>query len=581
MIFRDDGRLAASLVEAARHGLPANFTPEMARNLLSELRTDQPQVEERSAALTLLGQLVRIQEAAAEKMFALIDVEKVAMLRAHGILLLSQRGPWLSKADRERAKKLLNGLLRKAPPYAELRGPWRIAMCSASEFHKGDCDCLAGHGFRIVNSPSAKYQVLEAPFHNPSGDSIQIWARPAEVSDEVEEMGDASFMGLIINRHAQLGIYDLLSSETNVEQHGYKLMFNSECCGLTTRWVVQRRFPDADLYSSWDSTSYRYHGKKVIADEGIDCFVALLQGMAHGDTHEQLQARIHGAQWDHGRSNFPGFTQFVGPAHPLVIERFQDLNDDGRADVDDGFLDFDLKPMREQFAGALTPKDPNCAPSQISGEAASGLEWAAGSLDRATKYSEIWWQLPGTSESRYLFTAGGFYDQNHPPPEVPEGGRMPAVCRYHGSGDKLTGEILFHSWLSHCPRELKRLLCAAEAMRRAFELKLLPAPQLATPFAQRGAILLTMMGLLAFPADPNHLDAIWALALQALQFPELARNVVASCISEKDQEKRDDYYGSFEDLIQLKTAIRKADPLALEKLESDDPQIGRARLLDL
>ena len=50
----------------------------------------------------------------------------------------------------------------------------------------------------------------------------------------------------------------------SVRQAGYKLMMNSQCAGLSTRFAVQRCFPDADLYSSWDSTLfYTGRGGKV------------------------------------------------------------------------------------------------------------------------------------------------------------------------------------------------------------------------------------------------------------------------------------------------------------------------------
>jgi transcription elongation factor Elf1 len=42
-----------------------------------------------------------------------------------------------------------------------------------------------------------------------------------------------------------------------VRQVGYKLMMNSQCAGLTTRFAIAKIFPDADIYSSWDSTYFR------------------------------------------------------------------------------------------------------------------------------------------------------------------------------------------------------------------------------------------------------------------------------------------------------------------------------------
>src|SRR5262249_4813003 len=159
-------------------------------------------------------------------------------------------------------------------------------------------------------------------------------------------------------------------------------------------------------------------------------------------------------------------------------------------------------------------------------------EWAAGSLDRAVKYSEIWATLPADSEARYVYQAAGFYSHEEPPADVPCGdraedlGRLPAVCRYRRgrTAGALTGEVMMHAWLSHAPRELKRLLVAGEAMGRAFDLGYLQARgPLGTRFGQRAAALLTMAGLLEFPADANGIDGVWSLALKMLNLPEVSR----------------------------------------------------------
>jgi hypothetical protein len=108
------------------------------------------------------------------------------------------------------------------------------------------------------------------------------------------EMGLAYFTGLLVNRHAQLGSFDLVSTTTRVRQAGYKLMMNSQCAGLTTRFAIARMFPDADLCSSWDSTFFQQEpgGGEVTASEGLDCFVAILTGMSHKETHAQLEAAL-------------------------------------------------------------------------------------------------------------------------------------------------------------------------------------------------------------------------------------------------------------------------------------------------
>jgi hypothetical protein len=617
--LRDDGTIEGSLVEAARWvstrrtttfeklfagtDRPERLTAPQATHLVSQLHDaiahahgsgDAP-TQQRSAALTILSHVVATvlhdpsfraaADAAAKEIFALVAAEPRAELRAHAILLLSLRAPALNVADRGRGAELLRGLVRAAPPYAELKGTWRFAMCSDPAFHDGECNVLVEkHHFKKTGGAPAGYQAFVAPWRTPSGEPIEVLARASDVPDEAREMGDAAFVGLLINRHAQLGTFDLQEVETPVAQRGYKLMMNSQCCGMATRFAVARRFPDADIYSSWDSTMFETDSKgTVTASEGLDCFAAILEGMSHGESHAQLDARVKKAQWAHGDADFPGFVQFVGPAHPLVIARFTDVDADGQSGLYDGFLDFEGKALRESLKSAMKPRDPRMAPSQIAGEAAAGLEWAAGSLDRATKYSEIWKQLPADSEQRYVFEAAGFYDQREPPKDVPGGGELgelPAVVRYRGDGSGLTGEVMFHAWLAHAPRELKRLLVAAEAMRRAFDLGHLPEKgPLATPLGQRCALLLTMVGLLEFPADPNMVDAVWSLALDALALPEIARSVVRACITDADHEQHDDYYGSFADLAALERAIAKADPLALGKLKSKDAKIGRARLL--
>lgn len=574
--------------------------------------TDAAQI--RSAALTALSHLVAtaradasfrpIADAAAAEIFALVEAERdhataKSALRAHAIQLLQLRGPALTEVDRARAKKLLQGLLRAAPPYAELRGPWRFVMCSAWDFHEGECDILTRtYGFREIpppegapKSPGAAYNVLEAPFQTPDGHPVQIFARTGSPDNENIEMGSAYFTGLLINRHAQLGSYDMRAASVEVQQKGYKLMMNSQCAGLTTRFAISRMFPDADIYSSWDSTYFRQPSGKVVASEGVDCFVAILKGMAASETHAALEERIKKAQWSHEADVIPGFVQFVGPANPLVISRYSDVNRDGRADLYDGFLDFYLTDIAEDLRASMTPRDPGVSASQISGEAATGLNWAAGSLNRVAQYSDLWASLPGQSELLYLFQSGGFFSHLEPPADVAAGalveapGTLPAVCRFTVDASTKSGlscEVMFNSYLSHAAAELKRLLCAAEALWRALDLgHMAKRGALATPLGQRAAVLLTLAGLLEFPADQNFIDGLWSMALSALSFPEISRSVVRACITEEDHDASN-YYGSVRGVDQLIGAggaggdLARADPVAFERLKSGDPKVGRA-----
>jgi hypothetical protein len=571
----------------------------------------------RSAALTLLSHLIAtalddpgfapVAERAADESFRLIEAEAGddtarPALRAHGIHLLQLRAPALPKAQQDRARSLVRGLLREAPPYDTLTGPWHFAMCSASEFHEGECRILiSAYGFKEIalppDTPAAPsswshYRAFEAPFRTPTGASIRVFARSANPRDENLEMGMSFFTGLLINRHAQLGSFDLRASLVKVRQEGYKLMMNSQCAGLTTRFAISRMFPDADIYSSWDSTYFRNGADGVVsASEGLDCFIALLRGMSERASHADLDARMRKAQWHHAQAALPGFSQFIGPSHALVVARYSDVNQDGRADFYDGFLDFQLLDIAEDIQASMTPRDPGVNVSQISGEAATGLNWAAGSMNRVTQYSDIWAGLPGQSELHYAFQSGGFHSHREPPQDVPTGdaqkqdlGRLPAVIRYQKSKDSVGGflaEVLFHSWLSHAAKELKRLLCATDAMRRAFDLGYLaPTDLLSTVRGQRCAMLLTMAGLLEFPADQNFIDGLWNMALKALRLPEVSRSVVRACITEEDHDLSN-YYGSRRGLRQLLTTLEKSDPVLYEQLGSDDPRVGRLAELDL
>jgi len=565
----------------------------------------------RSAALTVLSHVVATvlrdpdfrapADEAAALMFALVASEDgpaaVPALKAHAIQLLSMRAPALSAADRDLARSLVRGLVREAPPYDTLPGPWRFAMCSAHDFHEGEVDIFIDrYEFREIPPPEgsptsparyATYRVLEAPFRTPSGAPVYLYARAARPDDENLEMAMEAFVGVFINRHAQLGAYDMRAATATVRQAGYKLMLNAQCAGLTTRFAVARAFPDADIYSSWDSTYFRNGGPggKMNASEGVDCFVELLRGMSAKETHAQIEARMKRVQWHHPQARFPGFSQFVGPANPLVVARFQDVNRDGRADLYDGFLDLTIAELAEDLRASLTPRDPGVAPSQIGGEAATGLGWAAGSMNRVTQYSDLWSGLPGQSELFYVFHAGGFYSRSEPPADVPGGlpgeriGALPAVCRYVRGVEGPAGlhaDVMLHAHLSHAGKEMKRLLCAADAMWRAFDTGLLDGPPMHTPAGKRGAILLTLAGLLEFPADQNFVDGLWAMALEALRFPPISRSLVRGCINDADHEASN-YYGSRRGLGQLLEDLAKSDPLALSVLEGDDPKVGRAK----
>lgn len=577
----------------------------------------------RSAALTVLSHVVATAlrdpsfraaaDAAAARIFRLIDDEAGPGgrpdLRAHAISLLSIRGPALRVEDQQKAQALLRGQQRAAPPYAELKGPWRFALASAYDFYVGELEILqTQYGFKKVATPEGAptppnlwgdgYTVLEAPFTTKDGQPIQLFARQASPRDENWEMSQAYFVGLLVSRHANLGAYDMRASLVDTRQVGYKLMMNCQCAGLTTRFAVAKMFPDADIFSSWDSTYFRTgEGDKVTASEGVDCFVAILRGMAEREDFAAIDRRIRKAQWHHKQSSTPDFVQFIGPAHPLVVARYQDINRDGKADYYDGFLDFRLVEIAESLRDSATPKDPGVSPSQISGEAARGLGWAAGSLNRVTQYSELWDSLPGSAEMLYTFRAAGFYSHVEPPRDVPAGtgphvdiGRLPAVVRYvqDGKGGALAADVLVHSHLSHAAQELKRLLVAAEAWWRAIDLGYLgvKAP-LDTPIGRRAGLMIMLAGLLEFPADQNFIDGLWEMALDMLKLPRLSRTLIRRCINDEDHNNSN-YYGSVRGIVELiggptnpGGALKASNPAAYDELSSADPAIGRAAPLAL
>ena len=576
----------------------------------------------RSAALTILSHLVatalhdpgyrEIADQASARIFKIIAAETGptarAELRAHAILLLSMRGPALRPTDAARAVELLRGLRRAAPPYAELAGPWRFALNSASEFFPGEVKVLQTKFkyTKIDTPPDApapisawqQYTVLKAPFQGPAGQDILIFARSASPRDENAEMAQTYFTGVVISRHANLGAFDMKAAQVQVQQAGYKLMMNCQCAGLTTRFAISRMFPDADIYSSWDSTYFRTGaGDEVVASEGIDCFAAVVQGMAAGEDFAKIDARLRKAQWHHPQDRTPGFVQFIGPAHPLVVSRYEDINRDGKADYYDGFLDFRVVEIAEAIRDSATPRDPGVAASQIGGAAAHGLGWAVGSLNRVAQYSELWDSFPGQTENFYLFRAAGFYTPVDPPRDVPAGkgphvdlGLAPAVVRYiedPASADGLSAEVMLHAWLSHSAQELKRLLVAADAYWRAIDLGYLGvAPQDTLP-GQRAGLLLLLAGLLEFPADPNLLDGLWEQALDLLRLPRLSRSLVRRCIDDQDHANSN-YYGSIRGIAALigsaekpGGALKEASPVAYDEIVGDNLEIGRARPLVL
>jgi hypothetical protein len=577
----------------------------------------------RSAALTVLSHIVAtvlkdptfrpVADQAAARIFALIAAETGPKarpeLRAHAISLLAMRGPALRPDDQKQAEALLRSLRRSAPPYAELGTTWRFALNSAAEFFPGETAILqTKYRFTKVPAPEGApaspltwgdgYQVLQAPFKGPEGQTIQVFARAASPRDENHEMASAYFTGVVISRHANLGAFDMRAALNQVTQVGYKLMMNCQCAGLTTRFAISRMFPDADIYSSWDSTYFNTGANdEVVSSEGIDCFVAVLQGMAAREDFAAIDRRLQKAQWHHKQSRTPDFVQFIGPAHPAVVAKYEDINRDGKADYYDGFLDLRVVEIAEAIRDSATPRSPGVAASQVGGDAARGLNWAAGSLNRVAQYSELWDGLPGQAENFYVYVAAGFYDAVDPPRDVPHGkptrpappvdlGRAPAVVRYiPGPKNSLTAEVMLHASLAHSAQELKRLLVGADAYWRAVDLGYFGEAPLDTRGGQRAGLLLLLAGLLEFPADPNLLDGLWEQALDMLALPRLSRSLVRRCIDDEDHGNGN-YYGSTRGVVALigtpdapGGAIKEANAVAFDEIMSDSPEVGRAKPL--
>jgi hypothetical protein len=114
-------------------------------------------------------------------------------------------------------------------------------------------------------------------------------------------------------------------------------------------------------------------------------------------------------------------------------------------------------------------------------------------------------------------------------------------------------------------------------MWRAFDLGYLSMDSsIATPEGKRAAVLLTLAGLLEFPADQNFVDGLWAMALETLSFPDISRSVVRACITDEDHNASN-YYGSRRGVRHFLDSLSKTDPVAFEKLRNPDSSIGRAR----
>lgn len=589
----------ARLTAAQAEGMLRQLDEALAHAAVgAELARESPldAAQLRASALTVLVHLAAtgprlpdLADAASRatrRVFGLVDAEQgdptaFASLRAHAALSLARRGAALGAADLARVRRMLRAMLRASPPYGQLRGPWRFALCADAELHDAGCRALEAAGFTAVAAPASDgYQVYEAPFRTPDRRPVQVWARVAQGPDAPHELGAEGFVGVFAHRAATLGLFDLRAATAAAPPRGYKLFVTTQSAGLASRVALSRQLPDVDVYASWDATLTRAARGAVTQCEGVDCFVALLKCMSRQGTHDDISRAIRRAQWDHRHSPLPDFVQLLGPSHPRVAARFHDVDREGRAEVYDGVLELAPRRVADEVRAWSTPRV-----GAVTDEAARALAWAAASMGRVVLHSDLWARGDGDPDAELRFEPAGFYDAASPPGDVDGlqrhevAARLPALCRVTRDGEALRVEVMLHAQLAHAGRAYVRLLVAAEAMNRLFDLGAVgrEAP-LNTPEGRRVSLLLTLSGLLEFPADQNRLDALWSAALTALNLPPLSRSLVRSCVTEVDHAAAM-HHGSARGARQLLAALADADPVAWDALQRRDPKVGRATML--
>ncbi len=204
------------------------------------------------------------------------------------------------------------------------------------------------------------YRAFEAPFKTPAGEPIRVFARAATPRDENLEMGMAFFIGVLINRHAQLGAFSTSrgrgAGETGRVQADDELAVRGAHHALC-------RLPDVPgrghlLFVGLDVFQDRIGRGGHRVRGGRPASSPRCARMSKRASHAELDARLRKAQWPYPQAQIAGFSQFVGPSHPLVVARFSDVNRDGRADYYDGFLDFQLADIAEDIEASMTPRDP-------------------------------------------------------------------------------------------------------------------------------------------------------------------------------------------------------------------------------
>jgi hypothetical protein len=183
---------------------------------------------------------------------------------------------------------------------------------------------------------------------------------------------------------------------------GYKLMMNCQCAGLTTRFAISRMFPDADIYSSWDSTYFSTGANDESSPARASTASWRPPGMAAGEdfgpSTPAAQGPVAPQAEPHARVR-----AVHRPRHPLVVVATRTSTATARPTTTTASSTSASSRSPRRSATPRPRASPGVAASQIGGAAARGLNWAAGSLNRVAQYSELWDSLPGQAENFYVF----------------------------------------------------------------------------------------------------------------------------------------------------------------------------------
>ena len=87
-------------------------------------------------------------------------------------------------------------------------------------------------------------------------------------------------------------------------------------------------------------------------------------------------------------------------------------------------------------------------------------------------------------------------------------------------------------------------------------------------------MLLTLAGLLEFPADQNFIDGLWSMALKALRLPADLPQRGPRAASPRRITTLSNYYGSRRGLRSSWRRSRRAIPSRFEQLGSEDRSWG-------